>query len=147
MRRNSASTFDVGRRDHVAVVEVAEVQLHGRLEAPFQRHLVDRDRALLLPQLAVHRGVEVVGRIEVRAVVRGQRHALHGPAFAIGQVALAQAGEEGRDLPHRVLVREVFDLRREGGRVRHHVVLEVDGEVDELPCHGKTSVGTRRSRC
>jgi hypothetical protein len=30
--------------------------------------------------------------------VGGQLHQLHRPAFAVGQVLLLQAGEEGRDL-------------------------------------------------
>ena len=81
----------------------------------------------------------------MRAVVRRQAHELHRPALAIGQVAFLQAGEEGLDLGEGVLVGEVLDLRREGRRIRHHVVLQVDGQVDELPWHGKTSVGTRRA--
>jgi hypothetical protein len=88
----------IGGGDHVAVGEVAEVQLHPGLEAPVQRHLVDGDRALLVAQRLVHRAVEVVRRVQVRAVVGGQLHQLHRPAFAVGQVLLLQAGEEGRDL-------------------------------------------------
>src|SRR5205085_1410738 len=70
-----------------------------------------------------------------------QLHELHGPAFPIGQIALLQAREERLDLPVRVLVGEVLDLRLEGRRVREHVVLEVDGQVDELPWHGKPPLG------
>jgi hypothetical protein len=125
----------------MAIGKVAEVQLHARLEAPLQRDLVDRDGPLLLPELAVHGGVEVVRRIEVRSVVRRQLHRLHGPALAIGQVLALQAGEERLHLRERGVVREVLDLRRERRRIRNHVVLQVDRKVDEVARHGKTSVG------
>jgi hypothetical protein len=45
--------LDIGGGDHVAVGEVAEVQLHPGLEAPVQRHLVDGDRALFVAQRLV----------------------------------------------------------------------------------------------
>ena len=128
--------LDVGRGDHVAVGEVAEVELHAGLEAPFERHLVDRDRGLLLAQRLVHRRMEVVRRVQVRAVVGRQLHHLHRPALAVGQVLLLQAGEERLDLREGVLVREVLDLRREGRRVAQHVVFEVDRQVDESAGHG-----------
>ena len=61
-----------------------EVQLHAWLEAPLQRHLVDGAGALLFAQRLVHGAVEVVGRIKVGAVVRGQLDERHCPAFAVG---------------------------------------------------------------
>jgi hypothetical protein len=39
----------LGGGHHVTVGQMAEVELHARLEAPFQRHLVDGDGRLLLP--------------------------------------------------------------------------------------------------
>jgi hypothetical protein len=35
---------------HIAVVQTGEVELHAWLEAPLQRHLVNGDGALALPQ-------------------------------------------------------------------------------------------------
>ena len=63
MRSSSASTSRGGR--DIAVGEVAEVELDAGLQAPFERHLVDGDRALA----AVHGRGEVPGRVEMRAVV------------------------------------------------------------------------------
>ena len=102
--------LDVGRGDHIAVGKVAEVQLHAGLEAPVQRHGVDGHRlALAAGQRRVHGAVEVVGRIQVGAVVGGQLHQLHRPAFAIGQVFLAQAADGGhmvgRAIAHQRLER------------------------------------------
>ncbi|MCY1378262.1 hypothetical protein D9M69_658790 [compost metagenome] len=102
---------------------------------------MDGDGRLLLAQCLVHRRVEVIRRIEVRAVVRGQLHQLHGPAFAVGQVFFLQAGKEGLDLLEGVLVREVLDLRREGRRIGQHVVFEKDRQVDELAWHGEAPCG------
>jgi hypothetical protein len=33
--------FDVGGGRHIAVGELPEIELHRRLQAPFERHLVD----------------------------------------------------------------------------------------------------------
>ena len=57
--------FDVLRGRHIAVLEMPEVELHAGIEAPFQRHLVDGDRALA----AIHGGGEMIGRVEMRGVV------------------------------------------------------------------------------
>ena len=127
--------LDVGRRHHVAIGQVAKVQLHAGLKAPLQRHLVDGPGLLLLAQRLVHGAVEVVGRIEVGAVVGRELNLLDRPAFAVGQVFLLQAGKEGLDLADGVFVGEVLDLGREGGRVGDDVVFEVDREVDELAGH------------
>jgi len=127
--------FDVGGADHVAIGEVAEVELHAPLEAPFERHLVDGDGALFLAQRFVHSRMKVVRRVEVSAVVSGQLHQLHRPAFSVGQILFLQAGEERRDLLESVVVAEVLNLRRKGRRIGQHVVLEVDRQVDELAGH------------
>ena len=62
--RASSSSISLAR-DDVAVLLGAEVELDAGLEAPFQRHLVDGDGPLAL----VHRRMEVIGRVEMRAVV------------------------------------------------------------------------------
>ena len=43
--------LDVVRARHVTVREGAEIELHARLEAPFEGHLVDRDGALSPPSI------------------------------------------------------------------------------------------------
>src|SRR5262245_13719877 len=84
----------VGRRRHVAVREMTEVQLDAWLETPLQRNLVDGDG----PPALVHGGGEMPGGVQMRAVVRGDVDALDRPALAIRQVRGAQAREEGTHL-------------------------------------------------
>jgi len=40
--------LDIAGSDHVAVLEMPEVEFHCRLEAPLQRHLIDGDCALTM---------------------------------------------------------------------------------------------------
>ncbi len=94
-----------------------------------------RGAAAWAVDLGIHGRVEVVGRIQVGAVVRRQLHHLHRPAFTIGQVLLLESGKEGLDLRKGVLVGEVLDLGREGGRIAQHIVLEKDGKVDKSAGH------------
>src|ERR1700678_2024198 len=47
--------LDIGRGGDIAVREMTEVELHGGLETPFERNLVDRPGALAF----VHRGMIV----------------------------------------------------------------------------------------
>src|SRR5471032_934012 len=56
--------IDFLRGDDMTVGHGAEVELYAGLEAPFERHLVDSDGALAL----VHRRMEMIGRVEMRAV-------------------------------------------------------------------------------
>jgi hypothetical protein len=124
--------LDLGRGDDVAVGLVAEVELDAGLEAPFERHLVDGDGALAL----VHGRMEVIGRVEMRAVVGGQADVLDRPALAVGQVLLLQAGKEAGDLAGRLLMLVIADLGRKRRRIGHHVVLEIDRQIDEAARHG-----------
>src|SRR5205823_240493 len=73
--------LDVLRGDDVAVAPRSKVELHARLKAPFERHLVDGDRALA----SVHRRGEVIGRVEVRAVVGHEADPLDRPALGAAQ--------------------------------------------------------------
>ena len=82
--------FHVGARYHVTVREVAEVQLHTGLEAPFQRYLVYGDGAFAV----IHGGSEVVRRIEMRTVVRDEFYFLQRPSFTVWQVFRLKAGKE-----------------------------------------------------
>jgi hypothetical protein len=127
--------LDVGCGDDGAIGEVTEVELHRRLKAPLERHVVDRDRRLLVAERFVHRRVKVVRRVEVGAVVGGQPHELHRPALAVGQVFALQAGKKTRDLLDRIAMGEVLDPRRERRWVAQHVVLEKDRQVDEAARH------------
>src|SRR5262249_48665379 len=72
--------FDVAGGGHIAVRESSGIELDARLEAPFERHLVDGDRALA----AVHGGVKMVGRVEMGAIVSHERDQLDRPALAVG---------------------------------------------------------------
>ena len=89
----------------------------------------------LLAQRLVHRRMEVVGRVEVRAVVRGQLHDLHRPAFAVGQVFLLQAGKERQDAGYALVVIGIFDMRAKTRRIGGYVVLQRHRDVDEFARH------------
>ena len=59
-----------GRRD-VAVLEMSEVELDPWLETPFERDLVDADAGLAtFRDGVIHRREEVIGCIQMRAIVR-----------------------------------------------------------------------------
>src|SRR5712692_2440857 len=115
----------------MAVGLVAEVELDARLEAPVERHLVDGDGALAL----VHRRMEMIGRVEMGAVVGREIDVLDRPALAVRQVFLLEAGEEAGDLAGRILVLVILDLRPERRGIGDHVVLEIDGEIYEATLH------------
>ncbi len=82
--------LDLGGLDHVAVRQMAEVELHARLQAPFQRNLVDGKR----PFPAVHGRVVVPRRVNVGAVVGGDLEHLDRPTLAIRQIGRLEAREE-----------------------------------------------------
>ena len=90
--------------DHIAICKMPKVQFHARLKAPFQRDFINGDRRFFMAQGLVLGGVEVVGRIQVGAVVGAQLDKLHRPTFAIGQVLLAQPRKKRLNLFHRVFV-------------------------------------------
>ena len=56
---------DVLRGGDIAALEMPEVELDRRIEAPLQRHLVDR----YCPLAPIHGRREMPGRVQVRAVV------------------------------------------------------------------------------
>ena len=113
-----------------------EVELHARLKAPFQRHLVDGPGALA----AVHGGMEVPGRIEMRAVVGGELHLLHRPALAVGQIFRLQPVEELQHSRQALLVIDVLDRRMPARRIGRHVVLQGNGDIDQFARHGVSSL-------
>jgi len=73
---------DVGGGCDIAVGKMAEVEFHPRLEAPLERHFVDRPGALPF----VHRRMVVPGRVEMSAVVSRERHAFDRPSLPGRQV-------------------------------------------------------------
>src|SRR5579883_2650300 len=82
--------LNVFRGCDIAVGEMAEVELDGRLQAPFERHLVDGPGALA----AIHGGMEVPGRVEMGAVMGREVDLLDRPALAVGQILRLQPIEE-----------------------------------------------------
>jgi hypothetical protein len=117
-----------------------EIQLHARLEAPFQGHLVNRDGWFGFATDFVHGRVVVVGRVQMRAVVCAQLDEFHGPAFTIGQVFFFQAWKKRLDLRNGILVIKVFNFRRISGRVTHHIVFQINGQINKSTRHGVTSL-------
>ena len=115
--------FDIGSCRHVAIRKVSKVEFHAGLEAPFKWHLVDADGAFA----TVHRGCEMVRRIEVRTVVGDQVHAFDGPGLAVRKVGFLESRKETEQLRRGLLVIEVFDSRLERWRIGHHFVFQEDG--------------------
>lgn len=67
--------IDLGGRHDMSVREVVEVELHAGPQKKIKRRLVDRRRT----RGAVVGGrMEVIGRVHMRAAVRGQRDILGG---------------------------------------------------------------------
>ena len=79
--------------------------------------------------------MEVIRRVEVRAVVRREVDVLDRPAGAVGKVFLLQSGKEAGDLARRVGMLVVLDLRAKRRGIGDHVVLEIDRQVDEATGH------------
>src|SRR5213078_4452805 len=88
---------------NVAVGEMPEVELDRRVEAPFQRHLVDRRRALA----TVHGRSEMIRRVEMGAAMGRELDPLDRPALAVGQFLDLQAWKEFADLFRGLFVVEV----------------------------------------
>lgn len=119
--------FHIGRRHHVAVREMPEVELHRRLQAPLQRHLVDGYR----PFAAVHRRCVVVGRVQMGAVVGGDPYPFDRPPLAVGKVRDGGARKERHHLRRGLPVVVVVDLREVAGRVGGDPGLQRNGQIDE----------------
>ena len=125
----------LGSRD-IAVRKMPEVELHARLKTPFQRHLVDGPGALA----AIHGGMEVPGRVQMRPVVGGERYLLHRPALAIRQIFRLQPVEELQHPRQALLVIDILDGRVIARRIGRHVVLQGNGDIDQLARHGVSSL-------
>src|SRR3954466_4138086 len=131
MRDARELSLDFGRRNHLAVRKMAEVELHAGTETPVERHLVDGDR----PLPAVHCGMEVVGGVEMGAVVRRDLEALQGPALTARQVLDLQAREKGSHARGGGTMVHVFDLGQMARRIGGDVRLQRDGEINDASWH------------
>ena len=78
----------------------------------------------------------MIRRVEMRAVMRGELDPFDRPAFAVGQLLVLQAREELADLGRGLLVVEVADARPVARRIGGDVVLQRNGDVDQLARHG-----------
>jgi hypothetical protein len=111
----------------IAVRLGAEVELDAGGEEPLQRHLVDLQRRLA----AIHRTGEMPWRVEMRAIVRGDRHTLDRRAFAVRQLLDLEAGEYLRELLGAFAVIDVLDTRQHVRRIRSNAGFEGDGKIDD----------------
>jgi len=128
--------LDVRRGGDISVVEMAKVELHRRLEAPFERHLVDPPGRLApVLQPVIHRREEVIGRIQMCAVVGADVDPLHRRVLAVGQVAHLHA-HILRHLRRALVMVDVIDLRQHVRRVAGDPALQGDGNVDQSASHG-----------
>ena len=79
--------------------------------------------------------MKVIRRVEMRTVMRHQADPFDRPALAVGQILLAQTGEELRNIPGRVAVFQVIDARAVTRRVGDDIVLDRDRQVDDTARH------------
>ncbi|MNH18480.1 hypothetical protein D3C79_781830 [compost metagenome] len=108
------------RRHHVAVRQVAKIQLHTRLQAPLQRQLIDAER----PLAAIGGGRIMPGRIHVRTAVGGDLQPFSCPRLIARQVFLAQAREHRGHFRPALLVVHVVDLWQQRRWVSVRVVVQ-----------------------
>ena len=79
--------------------------------------------------------MKMVRSIQVSAIVGGEFDLLHCPGGPVGKVLLLQPGEEGGHLSEGHLMIHVMDLWTERRWVRNHVVIEIDGDIDDSARH------------
>lgn len=123
--------LDIRRGCHVAVIEMAEVQLHARPEIPIERHLVDRRHRIAVAVA----GVVMIGRVHMRAIVSRERDVFDRPALASRQVLFLQSREQ---LDHELGVffaRDIADRRPHERRIDYRLVVERLGDIDEFRRH------------
>jgi hypothetical protein len=89
--------------------------------------------------------MEMPGRIQVRAVVRGQRDPLGGGGLAVGIILGPGAGQHGHEFRQGVGMLLVGDLRRQRRRVGEHVVFQIDGQIDEAMAPTAAGCGHARA--
>ena len=75
-------SLDIRWRYHVAILEVSEIKLHGRLQTPFQRQFVDPHGGLAaVAETSVHPGKTVIWSVYVGAIVGRQLTSFDGRIF------------------------------------------------------------------
>jgi len=79
--------------------------------------------------------MKVPGRVEMRAVMGGERDLLDRPALTIAQILFLQSLEELQHARQSLLVVDVLDGRMVAGRIGRHVILQWHGNVDQLSRH------------
>ena len=112
--------FDVVGLADIAVGLLAEVEFHAGRKEPFQRHLVDLQRRLA----AILGAGEMPRRVEMGAVVGGERDLLHRRAFAVGKLLGLESRKPGHELLGAVVMIEVFDARQHARRIGGDAGLE-----------------------
>jgi hypothetical protein len=115
---------------------MAEIELHRRLEAPFQRHLVDPPRRLAARhQRVVHGAEEVVWRIQMGAVMAADLDPLDRGVFAVRQIGDPHAHVVG-DRRRGLVMVDIVDLRQHMRRVAGDAGAQRAGDVDQAAGHG-----------
>ena len=84
--------------------------------------------------------MKVPGRIQMRAVVGGELHLLDRPALPVRQIFRLQPVEELQHPRQALLVIDVLDGRMPARRIGRHVVLQGNGDIDQLARHGVSSL-------
>jgi hypothetical protein len=87
--------LDILRRHDIAIGECRKSSFTP-LETPFQRHFIDGQRAFGLAAGRIHRGVEMIGRVQMRARMGGQPHPFGGGKT--GPVGGLLGGDAGKEM-------------------------------------------------
>jgi hypothetical protein len=116
------------RRPDISVGPVPKIELHAGRKRPLERYIVDRDH--LLP--AVHGRGKVVGRIELGALVGNQAYSFDRPGLAFGQILRLKTPEKRHEVRDGCSVVDVINPWPIQRRIRDHVVLKRNREVDAL---------------
>jgi hypothetical protein len=107
-------SLHVAAAHDVAIGKVTKIQLDTGLKAPLQRDLVD-GAGRLAP---VHRGMVVIGRIEMGSTMRCQFDAFNGPGGSVRQLVLGQARKDLEHLWQTFLVIRIRDFGSSQWRIR-----------------------------
>ena len=124
--------FDIVGRNHVAVGFVSEVELDAVVKAPFKRNLIDGDGAFA----AIHCGREVIGRVEVCAIVRAEFDGFDRPTFGVGQLRCGESREASHHSLNASLMIDIGNLRLHARWVRNDFSFKVNRKINKASCHG-----------
>src|ERR1700748_526825 len=79
------------------------------------------------------------GRVQMCAVMSREIYLFDGPALAVWQILRLQSFKELQHARQALLVIDVLDGRMVAGWIGRHVVLQWNGDVDQLSRHGVAS--------